>query len=133
PGGPGPPGSGPRERRTGRAAPRPPPARPAGWPPRMTSRPTNETSWIKATVRQLEVGPDTGGGYLVGHARRQARVRRGQAGPARPVAPHRGPGPRRAPDGRGGRVLHRRPHPDRGRDPRVAGGRGRADRGTPHA
>src|SRR5436309_351471 len=67
-----------------------------------------------------ELGPDTGGGYVGGHVRRQARLHRGQAGPPGPTAPHRGPGPRGAPDGRGGRVLHRRPHPDRGRDPGAA-------------
>ena len=47
-----------------------------------------------------------------------ARLRRGQGGARPSPASHRGPGPRHRADGRGRPLLHRRAHPDRGRERR---------------
>ena len=46
----------------------------------------------------------------------EPRLREGQDRARQPPAPDRGPGARDRADGRGGSLLHRRPHPDRGRE-----------------
>src|SRR5689334_17617152 len=51
---------------------------------------------------------------------RHAGIQRAQGRPPAPTAPDRRSGSRPAPDGRGGQVLHRRPHAGLRRDPRAA-------------
>jgi cation-transporting P-type ATPase A/B/Cu+-exporting ATPase len=63
------------------------------------------------------------------HARLHPRLRQLPAA----AAPHRGPGPRPAADGRGGQVLHRHPHPGVGGHQGAPGGRARPARGAPRA
>src|ERR687890_388956 len=66
-------------------------------------------------------------------AQQPARLHPPQGRLPQAAAPHRGPGPRAAADGRGREVLHRHPHAGLGDDEGAAVGRPRPGRGAPVA